>query len=145
MVFSALPSSTLPSTVHALLQDLGLPEVYDSLIHLVQGGTLLLKYVPPVLTQAEPSDEDQHLPLVSNGDICKGEGCIHLLELVHIMMIGLEGGPLPQTIKLELNSDFMVKGHVTGLEGLLDLIPVIREGTLVLGIQVGLDIRTHVV
>ncbi len=37
-----LPSSTLPSLVHALLQDLGLPEVVDSLIHLVQGGTLLL-------------------------------------------------------------------------------------------------------
>ncbi len=33
---------SLLSPVHALLQDLGLPEVDDSLIHLVQGGTLLL-------------------------------------------------------------------------------------------------------
>ncbi len=108
-----LPSSSLPSPVHALLQDLGLPEVDDSLIHPVQGDTLLLKDVSPIFTQVEAPDEDKHLPLISNGDVCKEQGCIHLLELIHV---GLEGGPLPQTIKSELDSDFMIKLHETGPE-----------------------------
>ncbi len=38
----------------------------------------------------------------------------------------------------------MIKGHVSGPEGPLDLIPVVREGALVLGIQIGLHVWTHV-
>ncbi len=41
----------------------------------------------------------------------------------------------------------MVKQHhhdVTGLESLPDLIPVFWEGALVLGIQIGLDVLSHV-
>ncbi len=38
----------------------------------------------------------------------------------------------------------MIKQHVIGLEGSLDLIPILWEGAPVLGIQVGLDIWSHV-
>ena len=38
----------------------------------------------------------------------------------------------------------MIKRHVSGPEGLLDLIPILREGALVLGVQIGLDIWSHV-
>ncbi len=81
----------------------------------------MLQDVPPLLRESEPSDEDQDLSLIRDGDPCKGEGCIHILELVHA---GLEFGSLPQTIKFELDPNFMVKQHISGPEGLLNLIPV---------------------
>ncbi len=67
---------------------------------LIQVRAFLLQDIPPVL-KAEAQDEDhwQDLPLNQDSDPFKGEGCIHLLELIHV--------PLPQTIKTEFHSDFM--------------------------------------
>ncbi len=86
----------LQSEAMLLSSTLDCPQIDHSLIHLIQVRALLLQDVPPVLREAEPSDKDQDLPLIRDDDPCRGEGCIHLLEFIHV---ALEVRPLPQTIK----------------------------------------------
>jgi hypothetical protein len=78
------------------------PQVDHCLIDLIHVGALLLQDLPPIHREAEPSDEDQHLPLIGDGE---REGCTHPLKFIHV---GLEVGTLPQTIKFEFHSNLVV-------------------------------------